>query len=158
MKIIKLPPKGIFQVNCYMVISDKGNAAVIDAPAGALNAVETAARNGAVITKILLTHGHCDHIEELALLAEKTAAQVYIHKNDESKLYDDYSNLSEYFADYYEEPIVHYHGAETVEDSDIIELDDISFKVIHTPGHTSGSVCYAAGDVMFSGDTLCRKN
>lgn len=147
---------GIFCTNCYLVISESGNAALIDAPAGGAGILAEIEKNGAKLKKILLTHGHCDHIESVAFLAKETGAQVYIHEMDEKKLSDDYLNLSEYFSEYYDKPVEHFVGANKVLDGDIITLDEISFKVLHTPGHTSGSVCYICGETMFSGDTIFK--
>lgn len=154
MKIITYKGGGVFNANCYIVISESGNAAVIDAPLGNEKLLEAVESNGGKLTKILLTHGHCDHIESLAFLTEKTGAEVYIHTLDEQKLHDDYLNLSEYFADYYERPIAHYENARTVESGDVITLDELEFRVLHTPGHTGGSVCYILNGIMFSGDTI----
>lgn len=156
MKTVMINTGGIFCTNCYLVISDKGNAALIDAPTGGERILAEAEKNGASIKKILITHGHCDHIESLAYLAKETGAEVYIHEADEKKLSDDYLNLSEYFSDYYEKPVAHFGGAHTVSDGDIITLDELSFRVLHTPGHTSGSLCYICGEAMFSGDTLFK--
>lgn len=156
MKIIKIPPAGMFAVNCYIVISEKGNAVLIDAPEGADRILSEIEKNGASLKKILLTHGHCDHIESLAEIAEKTGAEVYIHEFDAPKLTDPRMNLSEFFAMYLDAPARHYDKAVTVKDGDIISQDELEFKVMHTPGHTSGCVCYILDDVMFSGDTLFK--
>ena len=156
MKTVMINSGGIFGTNCYLVISDSGNAALIDAPRGGERILAEAEKNGASIKKILLTHGHCDHIESLAFLAKETGAEVYIHEMDEKKLSDDYLDLSEYFSDYYDKPVEHFSGAKKVSDGDIITLDELSFKVLHTPGHTSGSVCYICDEAMFSGDTLFK--
>ncbi len=158
MKIITIPPQGVFAVNSYLVISEKGNAALIDAPAGGERILAEARKNGAEIKKILITHGHCDHIESLAEIAEETGAQVYIHTLDAPKLTDSYTNLSDYFSDYLHGSAWQYDKAETITDGDIITLDELSFTVMHTPGHTGGSVCYIIGDVMFSGDTLFKSS
>lgn len=155
MKIITIPPEGVFAVNSYLVISEAGNAVLVDAPQGAERLMAEAERNGAAVKKILLTHGHCDHIESLAEIAEKTGAEVYIHTLDAPKLTDSYMNLSDYFAGYIREA-AGYDKALTVNDGDVITLDELSFAVMHTPGHTSGSVCYIIGDVIFSGDTLFK--
>ncbi len=154
MKIIKIISAGMFAVNSYIVISDSGNAVLIDAPEGAERILSEIGKNGAVLKKILLTHGHCDHIDSLAEIAEKTGAEVFIHKYDAPKLTDDYENLSEYFSVYLDAPAKHFENANAVSDGDIIEQDELKFRVLHTPGHTSGSVCYIIDDVMFSGDTL----
>lgn len=156
MKTVMINTGGIFCTNCYLVISESGNAALIDAPAGGAGILAEIEKNGASLKKILLTHGHCDHIESVAFLAKETGAQVYIHEMDEKKLSDDYLNLSEYFSEYYDKPVEHFVGANKVSDGDIITLDEISFKVLHTPGHTSGSVCYICGETMFSGDTIFK--
>lgn len=158
MKISYFTSDNAFGTNCYIVISEQNNAVLIDAPQADTDALEQLEKQGVKIKKILLTHGHCDHIESLAFLAEKYGAEVYIHKLDEPKLYDDFLNLSEYFGGLYSSPIQHFKTAKTVEDGDIITLDELEFKVIHTPGHTSGSVCYIVNDVMFSGDTLFKQS
>ena len=154
MKILTYTGRDVFAANCYIIISDSGSAAIIDAPCGCEKILSLIEENGGTLKKILLTHGHCDHIESLVPLAEKTGAEVYIHTLDERKLRDDLFNLSEYFGDCYAEPLPHFAGAHTVENGDSVVMDEIEFKVLHTPGHTSGSVCFITGDIMFSGDTL----
>ncbi len=155
MKIIKLKPQGMFAVNSYLVVSDKNNAVLIDAPEGAERILAEIEKQGVKLNKILLTHGHCDHIESVAALAEKTGAEVFIHNNDAPKLTDSYLNLSEYFSMYMDE-VAHYNHGICVDDGDTIIEDEMVFTVFHTPGHSSGSVCYILEDVMFSGDTLFR--
>ncbi|MCM1330496.1 MAG: MBL fold metallo-hydrolase [Ruminococcus sp.] len=156
MKIIKLQAMDAFATNCYIMVTDERNAVMIDCPKGAEKILDDLKEHGAVLKKILLTHGHCDHIEALAEVAEKTGADVYIHKFDAPKLTDSRGNLSEYFAAYLDAPVRHYDKAIPVSDGDIIKQDELEFKVMHTPGHTSGCVCYTVEDVMFSGDTLFR--
>ncbi len=150
--------RNAFQTNGYMVTTEKGNTVLIDAPLANKRVLDMLEENGTKITKILLTHGHCDHMESAAFLAEKYGAEIYIHELDKPKLNDDYLNLSEYFANFYLEPVPHVNGAHTVKDGDIIVQDEIELRVLHTPGHTSGSVCYIAGDMMFCGDTLFRES
>lgn len=154
MKIITVPTQGVFAANCYIVVSGAGNAAMIDCPWGAERLLAEIKKSGASLKKILLTHGHCDHIESLADVAEAAGAEVYIHKFDVSKLTDPYLNLSEYFSSYLDGTVKPYEKAVSVSDGDVITLDELEFKVMHTPGHTSGSVCFIAGDTMFSGDTI----
>ncbi|KAK8847185.1 hypothetical protein M9Y10_019768 [Tritrichomonas musculus] len=158
MKIITIPPKGTFRVNSYLVVSDSGNAVLIDCPWQPEYILEKINKSGATLKKILITHGHCDHIQSLAEVSEKTGAEVYIHELDAPKLTDSHGNLSDYFKRCLSEPVKHYDKAITVKDGDIIKQDELEFKVMHTPGHTSGGVCYIIDDVMFSGDTIFRRN
>ena len=151
MEIIKLPPMSNFGVNSYIIVSDNMNGVLIDAPYGGESIIKTLMEKGIELKMILLTHGHCDHIASAAYLSRETGAQVYIHKFDEDKLTNDRTNLTSFFS---LPPIDPVTNAETVSDGDVIELDGLEFEVLHTPGHTSGSVCYLLGDNMFSGDTL----
>lgn len=155
MKIIKFKPQGMFAVNSYLVVSEQGNAVLIDAPEGGESILAEIEKQGVRLKKILLTHGHCDHIESVAFLAERTGADVYIHSEDAPKLTDSYLNLSDYFS-MYTDPVRHYEHGISLSDGDTVKEDELTFTVFHTPGHSSGSVCYLIGDVMFSGDTLFR--
>ena len=133
MKILTYTGRDAFAANCYIIISDSGNAAIIDAPCGYKNILKLIEENGGKLTKILLTHGHCDHIESLYPLAEKTGVEVYIHTLDERKLHDDHFNLCEYFGDYYDNAVPHFENAHMVENGDSIVMDEVEFKVLHTP-------------------------
>ncbi len=155
MKLIKIQPQGIFQVNCYLVVSDENNGVLIDAPAGAEKIMAAASENGVSIKKILITHGHCDHIESLAQIANTCNAEVYIHTNDAPMLTDADRNLSTQLGPYLvNRNVPEYDKAVCINDGDVITLDELSFKVLHTPGHSGGCVCYILDDIIFSGDTL----
>ena len=153
MKIISFPPYGLFGEVCYL-LENNGSAALIDAPGNNDEIIAALSSNNLKLEKILLTHGHVDHIEGLADIAEKTGAAVYIHPADNPKLCDSVTNLSEYFGLL---PVKKYSG-ETVDvrEGDIIDLNGLDIKVMETPGHTSGSVMYIAEDAIFSGDTLFK--
>lgn len=150
MKIIKLKPLSEIGTNSYIVETDSKNAVLIDAPADAGFIISQLRESGLTLKKILLTHGHIDHTGAVYDLVEKTGCEVYIHSADITKLYDADLSLSNYLGI----PLKPYKDAKALSDCDIIIQDEIKFEVISTPGHTSGSVCYISGDVMFSGDTL----
>ncbi|MCI7767134.1 MAG: MBL fold metallo-hydrolase [Oscillospiraceae bacterium] len=151
MEIIKLPPMSNFGVNSYIITAENMNGVLIDAPYGGESIITTLMEKGIELKKILLTHGHCDHIAAAARIAKETGAKIYIHKFDEDKLHNDRTNLTQFFS---LPPIDPVENAVTVSDGEVIEQDELEFEVLHTPGHTSGSVCYLLGDNMFSGDTL----
>ncbi len=150
MKIIKLKPLSEIGTNTYIVETDSKNSVLIDAPADAGFIISQLRQSELTLKKILLTHGHIDHTGAVCDLAEKTGCEVYIHSADITKLYDADLSLSNYLGI----PLKPYKNAKALSDGDIITQDEIKFEVISTPGHTSGSVCYISGDVMFSGDTL----
>ena len=155
MDVIKLKPLGICDTNSYIVASNAGNAALVDAPANAEHILSEIENRGLTLKMILLTHGHFDHIGAVADLAEMTGCEVYIHEKDYDKLAYGDGMLSEHFR---VRGCRTYSKAKTIVDGDIIKLDELEFDVVHTPGHTSGSVCFIVENIMFSGDTLFRRS
>ncbi len=156
MDLIKLKPLSVCDTNSYIVASECGNAVLIDAPAQAdyiLNEIES---HGLTLKKILLTHGHFDHVGAVADLVDATGCEVYIHEMDLKKLSDDDEGLL--INVFRVRGLRTFDGALGVNDGDIIKQDELEFDVVHTPGHTSGSVCYIINDVMFSGDTLFARS
>lgn len=151
MKIIPIGPISVFGTKCYLVVSENNNAVLVDAPDEAEYIVDVAKKNNCNIKKILLTHGHCDHIGAAAQIKKMTDCEVYIHEDDAKKLSDPVGNLTSFFGLMTVEKVSEYT---TVREGDKITHDEMTFEVLHTPGHTSGSVCYLVDDVMFSGDTL----
>lgn len=140
---------GIIGANCYILISEKGNAVIIDAPGRAEDVISRIESEGAVISKILLTHGHFDHIDALNGLD----GEVFIHEYDLPKLYDPSLNLSESLG---AGRFICGGDAAALKDGAIIKTDELVIKVWHTPGHTNGSVCFIIDDMIFSGDTLFK--
>ena len=113
---------------------------VVD-PGGHPNKVLTyLENNGLTLEAILLTHGHFDHVGAVKELAEKTGCRVYLHAAD-LLLPENYTAGPLYYTHTYDE-------------GDVLELAGLTIRVLHTPGHTEGSVCLVVDDVIFSGDTL----
>ena len=148
---IKTLTLGMMGVNCY-VLSDNGEAAVIDPGAECEKITDYLNEKGYTLKKILLTHGHFDHIGALCDLAEKTGAKVYVHSGDSKMLTDNGANLSFLTG----ERIKPYEADEILDDVKEIPLGNTVIKVFHTPGHSSGSVSYLFGDNLFCGDLLFR--
>ena len=153
MEIVNLYP-GSFASNCYLVISD-GHAALIDPSAKAERILEELDRRNATLEFILLTHGHFDHVFSLDELRDVCGVPAYIHEADAELLPDSEKNAFSYFFDRKQA----WRAAEKVlKDGDELTLGSTRFRVLHTPGHTRGSVCYQCGDVLFTGDTLFDGN
>ncbi|MBD5207014.1 MAG: MBL fold metallo-hydrolase [Bacteroidales bacterium] len=151
--IKELQVQGVFAENTYFYIDDHSKSGfIIDPGAQAGLIYDVVKRNGWTIEKILLTHGHFDHMGAAELLREKLIAPIYIYPEDASYLRDPYLNLSADSG----EPITVTHYEELY-DGEIIRLKANSgfyLKVIHTPGHTPGSVTYYSPEesAAFVGD------
>lgn len=156
MEIIKLKPLSVCDTNSYIVATEMGNAVLIDAPADADYIMNEIMSRGLTLKKILLTHGHFDHVGAVADLADRTGCKVYIHEMDIKKLSEDTDGLL--INLFRVRGLRLFDGAIPIGDGDIIRQDELEFDVVHTPGHTSGSVCYITGDVMFTGDTLFARS
>ena len=131
---------GAYQTNCYLLF--EGDKAVVIDPGyeadTILRALETL---GMSLEAILLTHGHFDHVGAVKELVSETDCAVYIHPAE--------LNLP---------PMITagqlYYTHTYVEGDTISPVSGMELKVLHTPGHTPGSVCLIWKDQMFSGDTL----
>jgi glyoxylase-like metal-dependent hydrolase (beta-lactamase superfamily II) len=149
---IKRIPTGQMMANCYLIWNkNTNNAIVIDPGDSADKIISYIDENKLVVKKILLTHGHFDHIGALDKIRKYTNAPVYVHKNDANCVTDSNYNLSILVN----KNIFCENDAEfTINDGYIIGKGEFDIKVIHTPGHSKGSVCYLMGNHLFSGDTL----
>lgn len=151
----ELQVQGVFAENCYFYIDRHSKSGfLIDPGAQAGVIYDAITRNGWSIEKILLTHGHFDHFGASEMLHQQLAAPVYIYPEDARYLTDAHLNLSINSGSIITLP--HY---EEIYDGEIIRLStnsDFYLKVIHTPGHTPGSVTFYSPDerVAFVGDTL----
>ena len=149
MKIISICPQS-FASNCYALISG-GKALIVDPSVSADAIMSAVAAENAVIEGILLTHGHFDHIVSLDTLRKCACIGAAIHKDDTPMLEDGKKNA---FYTFFKQDR-RYAPAETLlEDGDKITLGNEIITVIHTPGHSPGSVCYLCEDILVTGDTL----
>lgn len=158
MQIIKFE-LGSICTNCYILIDDDTRRAAIIDPAQCtaelLDKLETS--NISSVDYILLTHGHFDHILGVSKLKEiYSNAKVAIHSMDAECLYDPYQSMAA-TSDFSEDIQTPVKADIILNDNDTIELGTLTLKVLHTPGHTRGSVCFVCDDVIFSGDTLFCK-
>lgn len=140
---------GSMDNNCSLIIDEKTNqSALVDCNEFSQKMIDMIGDTN--LKYILLTHGHFDHIIGVKSVKEKYGAQVVISKEDEPMLNS--SKLS--LAAFCNAPQNNVDADIIVKDGDEITLGEIKIKVMATPGHTSGSVCYIAENCIFSGDTL----
>lgn len=135
---------------CYILYDDARTDCVVIDPGDEPERIRSAA-DGRSIATILLTHGHFDHIGAVrALKVDDTA--IVIHHDDAALLSDPMLNASFLIG----KPVTAPDATLLVRDGSTFSTAGMMFAVLHTPGHTAGSVCYQLGNKLFTGDTLFR--
>lgn len=164
---IKRFTSGVCLANTY-ILSKEGsnNAYMFDSCGNTKLIFKYLEKNELNLKALFLTHGHFDHISFAEKIKKETGAKIYIFETEEAFLTDPDLNLSNSDGveiDFTGEMYALKNADIKVKDGDVIKTEDFDIKVIHTPGHTSGSVCYLAKDlkgeddgVLFSGDTLFK--
>jgi hydroxyacylglutathione hydrolase len=142
---------GEFQMNCYLVENtDNRQVVIVDPGADAPRIIaDIADRKPAAV---LLTHGHYDHIGAVDALCARYAIPFYLHEADVPKLTDPEKNVSAEFG--YDVLVT--ARPTFVTDNQTLTLAGMAIRVLHTPGHSKGSVCYLLPDNagLLCGDTL----
>ncbi|MDE5753544.1 MAG: MBL fold metallo-hydrolase [Oscillospiraceae bacterium] len=144
---------GELGTNCYILDCGNNQVVAIDiggTPQKVLNILKTENLN---LKAILLTHGHYDHVAGVESVRQATGAEVYIHEKDAIMLESGKANLAYQLSSEIYQPVQKYQVAQA---GDILEIGNLEIQVMHTPGHTSGSVCYIIGNQMFCGDTIFK--
>ena len=145
---------GPLDVNCYIAGCETHKVcAVIDPGDASGRILDKVASLGWKIEKIINTHGHYDHVGANAKIKDKTSAPIFIHTKETVVLnHPDMADMAAYFGLNVSPAPDH-----LFEDGDTIEICSCSsFKVIHTPGHSPGSVCLLTDNTLVTGDTLFR--
>ncbi len=147
---------GELESNAYLLIDDtEGKALVIDPGGDPSPIVEFIQKSGADLLYILNTHGHVDHIAGNGVLKKLFPhVKILIHENDAHMLTSPAMNLSLWLG----KPVVSPKADGYLSEGDSVKVGSLELEVIHTPGHTAGSVCFYLREegVLFSGDTLFR--
>ena len=141
-KVLQVGPIG---TNCYLLEDEKAHvAAVIDPGDEAGRILQVIKDDGVYVKYILLTHGHYDHTTAVPELHQALPqAEIYIHRADANGAGSRLFPLAGQIPDlkFYDE-------------GDALTLGELTIQVLHTPGHSKGSVTLKVGDVLFCGDTL----
>jgi len=137
---VKMFTVGMLGTNCFLVGDTETHEALIidpgfDRNSEAKTILKEIERNDFEVKYIVNTHGHSDHIGGNRTLKELTKAPILIHEYDAPLLFDPPADR-----------LLH--------DGDLIEVGSVKLRVIHTPGHSRGSIILLSADTVFSGDTL----
>ena len=152
--IVKGLELGLFLSNCYIVGSEKTKEGmIIDPGAEAGLILKTAAELGLSIKLIVATHLHADHIAALAQVKDTTKAKFAVHEAEGTKKMTQVFNqmLSPFLGGSFRslpkpDRLLH--------EGDTVEIGELGFRVLHTPGHSPGGICLLGHGVVFCGDTL----
>ena len=142
---VKMLPVGDLGTNCYFLIDDASNKAALIDPGGDADRLEAILKDlGVELEYILLTHGHYDHTTGVPELHEAFPnAKIYIHQADANgagrALFPLAGQVDELFL---------------YDEGDTLTMGELTINVMHTPGHSLGSVVLQVEDVLFTGDTL----
>ena len=138
MKAFHLVGPAPFYTNSFLLISDAGNAVVIDPAAEVQEYDKILKEHGGKLSLILCTHGHYDHVGSAGVLSREWGAKLYCEPDDCRGT-----------------QLLPLKGSDSgYEEGEVIPLDELRFTVWHTPGHTEGSVVLLCGEHLFCGDTL----
>ena len=149
MRVIRIDAQS-FGSNTYCILSGV-HAWVVD-PSVSIAAISSAlAEEGASLDGILLTHGHFDHMLSLDTLRKTFSVEAWIHEADAAMLTDGKKNA---FYNFFGKERVFLPAENLFEGGDVIPIGEEKIRVIHTPGHTQGSVCFLCGKALITGDTL----
>lgn len=150
--IIKIFPLGLICANAYLLIDELSKEAVIIDLGGDFQTIkDELEKHNATLKYILNTHGHFDHI-----LGERDAQNifdvpVFVHENDKYLVENLPEQLTRFGFNINTTPP---KNIKTFTDKDVFHIGNSEIKIIHTPGHTKGSVCFLVDKNLFSGDTL----
>ena len=144
---------GPLQTNCYIVADEDTKECLIIDPGGDPDLiVETATRLELKVKLVVNTHGHFDHILANRQVMENTGAPLAIHTDDANMLSNPLRSFSFFLAKFRPSP----PAAMLLKEGDILRVGEAELKVLHTPGHSPGSVSLWCEEenALFSGDVL----
>lgn len=149
--IVKTLIVGPIEENCHIIGDEKsGKAMVVDPGEDIDNIMKLVTQNGLTVEYIICTHGHFDHVGAVGALKAKTGASVLIHKDD-LEIYNAAPKLALCFGIKVEKQPA---PDQFIEDGAIIKIGDLSFRAMHSPGHSPGGIAIYGEGIVLTGDTL----
>jgi len=143
-----------FDTNCYIVGSEDSKQGIIIDPGDEAEVIlRRVADLGFDIKLLVLTHGHIDHVGALKAVKEASGAEMAIHADDAKSLRGLRGLLQSILVPGLSYPVPP-PPERLLQDGDILDVSELHFQVLHTPGHTPGGICLLGDGVVFSGDTL----
>ena len=133
MKIQHIPGVAPLYTNTFLIVTDAGHGIIVDAAAAPQTYLDALQAEQAQLTHILLTHGHYDHVGAVAALRKATGCKVYMDPVDAAG--NQMLPLTRDLVD------------ENWPANGELKIDELTFKIYHTPGHTPGSVCLLCGEL-----------
>ncbi len=149
--LLEVLPLGWFQTNCYLVGCPETHQAMVVDPGGEVTPIlERAREQGLTIALVVNTHGHHDHILGNAELVRRTGAELAVHELDAPLLFAPEYDIAPLLGLRRERC----RPTRLLRAGDTVSVGKLRFTVLHTPGHTPGSICLLGHGALFSGDTL----
>lgn len=148
---IKCLPVGPLEGNCFIIADESSKDCMVidpgDEPDRIMDAIN---ENELKVQYIICTHGHFDHVGCVGDIKEQTGADIVIHK-DEIEIYKAARDMAAFWGfdiDPLPDPEI------IVQEGDMIKLGDLTFQILHTPGHSPGGICLYTDGIVITGDTL----
>lgn len=143
---------GAFQENCWVIGNRRTGEAICVDPGDEPDEILAMARDmGVAIKYIANSHAHIDHILGVRAVRETTGARFLLHPGDLELARTTVDSARRWMGSNIEAPP---EPDALMADGDEIDIDGLKLRVLHTPGHTQGSVCFYADGILFAGDTL----
>ena len=142
---------GDWKENCYLVMHEIDNSLILVDPGdSAEDIISSIASSFGSLHAVLLTHAHHDHVGAASLICDHFNLRCQLHKDDVRLLH----HAPMYAMTFAKKRILPVKSYLTFETGDLLTIGDICIRILHTPGHTPGSVCIDFGGFIFTGDTV----